>query len=84
MRVTSVRSGWEGGAHDSPTRDSLTPMTRVAPSAIVDFLRSAAGRPLKAKELARGLGVATKDYATFKAQLEQLERHTRARDTSAQ
>lgn len=73
MRVTSVRSGWEGGAHDSPTRDSLTPMTRVAPSAIVDFLRSAAGRPLKAKELARGLGVATKDYATFKAQLEQLE-----------
>lgn len=48
-------------------------MTPVAPSAIVDFLRSAAGRPLKAKELARGLGVATEDYARFKAQLEQLE-----------
>lgn len=45
----------------------------IAPSEIVDFLRSAAGRPLKAKELARGLGVATEDYAKFKAQLEQLE-----------
>ncbi len=45
----------------------------VSPSEIIDFLRSAAGRPLKAKELARGLGIPTEDYAEFKELLERLE-----------
>jgi ribonuclease R len=45
----------------------------VEPSAIIDFLRSAAGRPLKAKELARGLDVATEDYAGFKALIARME-----------
>jgi ribonuclease R len=45
----------------------------VSPSEVVDYLRSAAGRPLKAKELARGLGIATEDYIEFKHLLERLE-----------
>lgn len=44
-----------------------------SPEQIVDFLRSSAGRPLKAKELARGLAVSTKDYAAFKSLLASLE-----------
>lgn len=40
---------------------------------ILDFLRRSAGRPLTAKELARGLGVAVGDSAEFKTQLQQLE-----------
>ena len=45
----------------------------ATPETIVDFLRSAAGRPLKAKELARGLGIAQADYAEFKALLAKME-----------
>jgi ribonuclease R len=45
----------------------------VDPRDIVAYLRSAAGRPLKAKELARGLGIATADYASFKDLLQRLE-----------
>lgn len=45
----------------------------VLASAIVDFLRSTSGRPLKAKELARGLGLAPEDYVAFKSQLQRLE-----------
>jgi ribonuclease R len=41
---------------------------------IVEYLRTSAGRPLKAKELAKGLGVATQDYSEFKARLAELER----------
>jgi ribonuclease R len=43
------------------------------PQHIVEYLRSSAGRPLKAKELANGLGVPAVDYAEFKALLERLE-----------
>ena len=45
----------------------------VHPQQIVDFLRTDAGRPLKAKELAKGLGVAEADYAEFKDLLERME-----------
>lgn len=41
---------------------------------IVDYLRTTAGRPLKAKELAKGLGVPNDDYTEFKARLAELER----------
>lgn len=41
---------------------------------IIDYLRTTAGRPLKAKELAKGLGVPTQDYSEFKAKLAELER----------
>jgi ribonuclease R len=41
---------------------------------IVEYLRTTAGRPLKAKELAKGLGIATRDYDDFKARLAELER----------
>lgn len=41
---------------------------------IIEYLRTTAGRPLKAKELAKGLGVSTHDYSEFKARLAELER----------
>lgn len=41
---------------------------------IIEYLRETAGRPLKAKELAKGLGISTSDYADFKAKLAELER----------
>lgn len=40
---------------------------------IVEYLRTTAGRPLKAKELAKGLGVSTADYPDFKELLVELE-----------
>ncbi|HEX6134415.1 MAG TPA: hypothetical protein VFZ24_10630, partial [Longimicrobiales bacterium] len=43
------------------------------PQQIVDFLRRDAGRPLKAKELARGLGVEQGDYAEFRDLLHRME-----------
>jgi ribonuclease R len=46
---------------------------RIVASDVIDYLGTAAGRPLKAKELAHGLGVATEDYAEFKELLESLE-----------
>ncbi|MEJ2215607.1 MAG: ribonuclease R [Gemmatimonadota bacterium] len=45
----------------------------VPPQKIVDYLRHHSDRPLKAKELARGLGVSTADYAEFRQQLRRLE-----------
>ncbi|HEX6939632.1 MAG TPA: ribonuclease R [Longimicrobiales bacterium] len=45
----------------------------IRADAIIDYLREKAGRPLKAKELARGLGVAEVDYPEFKALLQRLE-----------
>ena len=45
----------------------------VNPQQILDFLRSDAGRPLKAKELAKGLGIEQGDYAEFRALLERME-----------
>ncbi len=45
----------------------------VKADVIVDYLRERAGRPLKAKELARGLGVSEADYPEFKSQLQRLE-----------
>jgi ribonuclease R len=48
-------------------------MVPVEPGAIVDYLRHQAGRPLRAKELAAGLGVAAADLGEFRALLQQLE-----------
>ena len=45
----------------------------IEPDRIVEYLRNEAGRPLKAKELANGLGVTPDDYPEFKDQLQQLE-----------
>jgi ribonuclease R len=45
----------------------------ISPQDIVEYLRTAAGRPLKAKELARGLGIDTNDYAEFKDLLHNME-----------
>jgi ribonuclease R len=47
--------------------------THHDPRAIVEFLREEAGRPLKAKELARALDVPQADYAEFKELLRRLE-----------
>jgi ribonuclease R len=43
------------------------------PRRIVDFLRTEAGRPLKANELAKALAVPEADYAAFRALLQRLE-----------
>ncbi len=43
------------------------------PTEIVDYLRNEAGRPLKAKELAKALGVAQRDYTAFREQLRAME-----------
>lgn len=40
---------------------------------VVEYLRTKAGRPLKAKELARGLGVSAQDYPEFRGLLGRLE-----------
>lgn len=45
----------------------------VSAEAVIDYLRTEAGRPLKAKELARGLGVQTADYGEFRKLLGRLE-----------
>ncbi len=45
----------------------------LSPKAIIDFLRDEAGRPLKAKELARALGVSEAEYADFRARLHEME-----------
>jgi ribonuclease R len=45
----------------------------VSPQKIVDYLRHHSDRPLGAKDLAKGLGVATEDYEDFKSQLKRLE-----------
>lgn len=45
----------------------------VTAEQIVEYLRSAAGRPLKADELATELNVPPADHAQFKALLEELE-----------
>ena len=43
------------------------------PEEIIQYLRTEAGRPLKAKELAKALDVAQADYAEFKALLRRME-----------
>ncbi|MGH7444757.1 MAG: ribonuclease R [Longimicrobiales bacterium] len=45
----------------------------VHPQQIIEFLGGDAARPLKAKELARGLGVEQADYAEFKELLQRME-----------
>ncbi|HUF12256.1 MAG TPA: ribonuclease R [Longimicrobiales bacterium] len=45
----------------------------IEPQAIVEHLRKRAGRPLKAKELARDLDISNVDYAEFKEVLRRLE-----------
>ncbi len=45
----------------------------VSAERVVDYLRTEAGRPLKAKELARALDVSAADYAEFRALLHHLE-----------
>jgi ribonuclease R len=44
------------------------------PQAIVEYLRREAGRPLKAKELAKALDVSASDYVEFRALLQRLEK----------
>jgi ribonuclease R len=46
----------------------------VSPESIVEYLRTEAGRPLKAKELARGLGIDSRDYPEFRSLLARMER----------
>ena len=43
------------------------------PEAVVEYLRTQAGRPLKAKELARALDVEQSEYADFRALLRRME-----------
>lgn len=45
----------------------------VPPNRIIDYLRRDADRPLKARELADGLGVPTHEFGDFQEQLQQLE-----------
>jgi ribonuclease R len=45
----------------------------VPADAIIEYLRNEAGRPLKAKELARALDVAQEEYGRFKALLQRME-----------
>lgn len=46
---------------------------QVTPEQITEYLRTAAGRPLKAKELARALDVPATEYADFRNRLDDLE-----------
>jgi len=46
---------------------------KPTPEAILDYLRDKAGRPLKAKELARALGVVQAGYSEFRALLRRME-----------
>lgn len=48
-------------------------VAKPTPDEVLEYLRSKSGRPLKAKELARGLGVSQADYHDFKALLKRLE-----------
>ena len=45
----------------------------ISPDQIIEHLRSKAGRPLKAKEIAQALGVGSDSYAEFKDLLRDLE-----------
>jgi len=45
----------------------------LEPAAIVDYLRHRAGRPLKPRELAEGLGIPPTEYGEFRELLRQLE-----------
>ena len=45
---------------------------QMKPRTIVNYLRTKARRPLKAKELARALGVPTREYRSFKSLLREL------------
>ncbi len=45
----------------------------ISTEQIVEHLRTGAGRPLKAKEIAHGLGIGADDYAEFKDKLQELE-----------
>ncbi|HUH14238.1 MAG TPA: ribonuclease R [Longimicrobiales bacterium] len=45
----------------------------VSPTRIVDYLRDSAGRPLRPRELARGLELPEEEYEAFRELLEQLE-----------
>ncbi len=45
---------------------------QMKPQTIVNYLRTKARRPLKAKELARALGVPTREYRSFKSLLREL------------
>ena len=45
----------------------------IDPNIVIEHLRKRAGRPLKAKELARDLEVSNEDYAEFKQLLRRLE-----------
>lgn len=46
---------------------------RVLPDDVIEYLRTSAGRPLKARELARALSVPDQEYHDFKDLLRQLE-----------
>ncbi|HEX7050062.1 MAG TPA: ribonuclease R [Longimicrobiales bacterium] len=46
----------------------------VGADEVITYLRTVAGRPLKAKELARGLGIDTEGYRDFRKLLGRLER----------
>jgi ribonuclease R len=45
----------------------------ISSDRIVEYVRSEAGRPLKAKELAKALGVPSAEYAEFRSLLQRLE-----------
>ena len=59
--------------HIERSRPPVENNSVIEPDQIVEYLRNEAGRPLKAKELANGLGVTPDDYPEFKDQLQQLE-----------
>ncbi len=60
----------ERGRPDPLAEELIVP---IKADTIIDYLRDTAGRPLKAKELARGLGIEEVDYLEFKEQLKRLE-----------
>lgn len=57
----------------NPDRMADEVIVPATPEQILDYLRDKAGRPLKAKELARGLDVDSNEYGEFKDLLARLE-----------
>jgi ribonuclease R len=53
----------------------MTKLSIPKPEEILEYLRTDAGRPLKAKELAKGLDVTTSDYDEFRDLLDKLEQN---------
>src|SRR5690606_32132316 len=68
----SARTPSRGGA-GRPVSGLRTEPAMISADEIVRYLRKEAGRPLKARELAKALGIEQADYREFRALLRRME-----------